>query len=50
MELLNREIVLTSPEDEFERADLALKQFMDGRNIMNYLTVETVSTSLYLSY
>lgn len=48
MELLNGKVVLTSPEDELERANFALKQFMDGRYIMNNLTVETVSTSLNL--
>ena len=49
MELFDGEVVLTRPKDEFERANLVLKQFMDGRNIMNNLTVETISTSLNLS-
>lgn len=49
MELLNREVVLTRPEDELKRADFVFEQLMDGRNIVNNLTVETVSTSLNLS-
>ena len=49
VELLDGEVVLTRPEDEFERADFVLKELMDGRNIMHYLTVETVSTRLNLS-
>lgn len=49
MELLNREVVLTRPKDKFKRADFVFEQLMYGRNIMNNLTVETVSTSLNLS-